>query len=406
VQITADARAALQNHEAKLTHLVGSLRTEGRDVYRALQATMLLAVAQDDVVHFESAFRKKLEESIVGGIELERIASGQWQCTHRGEEFVVSIRTEVLGASPTEALEFLSELKCQARTVRSMLLGDNAQWMRKLSKGCDKREFLNTCRCAPGERGNAARLQRAGLDWDDDMCHFCKKPQSSALLAGKHKCHVTAMFRCPECYGQWSSVQARFDPEEERVLGQKCKDCKQSGKVLRYNFSDVPEGGEHEVERKPHRSDLCEACGSYGNCQGAFFEPFIMSSAIALLTKQCGTQWARSGDILVANAGLHSVAMLPHISSRLDGQIPIAGDSSWGSMGSGKKKAGGDQGCFKSGKCGRMARDCPSGSGSKEGSGGKSKGKGKKANYKGRQVCHQWQAGNCSFGERCHFSHE
>jgi len=369
----------------KLNQLFGSLRPEGRSVYRALQATMSSAVGQEDVVHFESAFRKKLQESMGAGVDIKRIASGQWQCSCRGEEFVVSIRTEVLGASLTEGFEFLSELKNQARTVRSMLLSDNAQWMRKLSvtmrNGGGKVEFLDACRRSPGDQGNAGVLRRTGSDRDDDLCHCCEKPESSARMAGKHRCYVSATFRCGACCSNWSSVQARFDPEEERVLGQKCKACERPGDVIRWNFSDMPEGDKEgsKRERKSHRSDLCEACSSFGNCQGAFFEPFIMSSAIALLTKQGRTSWATSGDIVVSNAGRYSVAMLPHISSSQDGPSAVVGGSSWGSKGSGKGKAnrqsgqnaiGGDHGCYKCGDVGHAARGCPSGKG-----GGKSKGK-------------------------------
>jgi len=416
LRITAAANTALQNHGAKLAHLVDSLCPEGRGVYRALQATMSLAVAQDDIVHFESAFRKELERFIDDGVELVRIASGQWKCSSRGEEFVVSIRTEVLGASLDEAFEFLSRLKCQARVARSMLLGENAQWMRQLSRGGDKKEFLRACRCAPEERSVTARLQRPGLDWDDDMCSFCGKPESSARLAGKHKCHVIATFRCSGCRGKWSSFQARFNPEEERVLGQKCQTCYQSGEVIDWNFSDKLDGSNQgrEHERKPHRSDLCEACGSFGNCQGAFFEPFIMSAAIALLTKQCATQWATSGDILVADAGLHSVAMMPHVSTSVNAPSAFFGGSSWssrdrcngkasiesgqGAVAGGKKFVNAAKGCTKGKGCAK------GGNAGKDGSGGK-KGKGK-GEGKAGQFCRDWQAGNCRFAERCRFLHD
>jgi len=380
VQISAAAISDMQDQSAKLTRLVSSLSTQGKCVFQALQATMSLA-ATDDIAHFESALRKTLQESMAG-VQLDRIASGQWQCSYRGEQFVVSIRTEVLGASLSESFEFLSELKGQARLVKSTLLGDNAQWMRSLSKGCAQQQFLNACRCAPDERGNTDGAHHPEVDWGGATCDFCEKPESSAHMGGRHKCRVTATFRCPECRSQWSTAQARFDPEEERVLGQKCKECHQSGDLLRWNFSDTSDGGNQKTnhERKPHRSDLCEACGNFGNCQGAFFEPFIMSSAIALLMKQCATQWAKSGDILVANAGLHAVAMLPHISSGSAGQSTSTGGSSWSSKGGCKGKFNtkdwhGD----RSGGCqvGHAARENSKGGRSGKGTKGYKKGQGK-----------------------------
>lgn len=371
--------AEMKDQSAKLAHLVSSLSTPGKCVFQALQATMSLS-AMDDIAHFESAFRKTLEESM-DGVQLDRIASGQWQCSYRGEKFVVSIRTEVLGASLNESFEFLSELKGQARLVKSTLLGDNAKWMRNLSKGCAQREFLIACRCTPDERGNTAGVHQLEVDWGGATCGFCEKPESSAHMGGRHKCRVTATFRCPECRSQWSTAQARFHPEEERVLAQKCKDCQQVGDLLQWTFSNTSDGGNQKTnrERKPHRSDLCEACGSFGNCQGAFFEPFIMSSAIALLRKQCATQWAKSGDILVANAGLHAVAMLPHISSGCDGQSTSTGGSSWSSKGSGKGKTNtkGWQG-DRSGGCqvGGAAREYSKGGRGGKGTSGYKKGKG------------------------------
>merc|ERR1719336_3333718 len=129
---------------------------------------------------------------------------------------------------------------------------------------------------------------------------------------------------CPACHGRWSSVQARFDPEEERVLGQRCKDCQQFGDVITYQFCAPASGTPKADERKPHRSDLCEACSRFGNCQGAFFEPFVMSSAIALLMGRAETKWSRSGSAFVADAGRFAVAMLPHAYD-----TAAAGDVSW-----------------------------------------------------------------------------
>lgn len=366
VQITASARAAVDDHQAKLAHIVGTLPPDGQKVFQALQATMLDAVApKQNVAHFESALQQRLSSSIVGAVKLERISSGQWRCSCSGSEFIVSVRTEVLGASLNEAFEFLSELKHQARGVRTTLLSDSAAWMRNLSRGADKARFLDACRQAGTQVANAPGPGRVAQNWNDVMCDFCEKPIDSAHLGGKHRCHVTASFRCPGCRGQWSSVQARFDPEEQRVLGQKCQHCQSSGDVVRWQFSDLPDKSNMGVERKPHRSDLCEACDSFGNCKGAFFEPFIMSTAIQLHTQQSEVTWARSGDICVANAGRYIVAMLPHVFSGLAGRDTEGGrgHGSWGSKGSGKGKTnckhnGSGKGCFKCGKLGHMAKDC------------------------------------------------
>eukprot|EP00929_Paragymnodinium_shiwhaense_P016023 TRINITY_DN124143_c0_g1_i1.p1 TRINITY_DN124143_c0_g1~~TRINITY_DN124143_c0_g1_i1.p1 ORF type:complete len:445 (+),score=50.81 TRINITY_DN124143_c0_g1_i1:63-1397(+) len=391
VALTADARDSLRSHEAKLAVVVGSLPRKGASIYRALHATMLMATtAPSSVVHFESAFRKNLEAR-VAGVDIERIASGQWRCTCDGEEFVVSIRTEVLGASFTEAVDLLSELKGQARAVRSTLLGDRAQWISKLSKGADAGEFLNDCRrasCSGAEEGP----RRGSPAWEGgELCGFCEEPESSARLAGTHACHVTATFRCPGCASTWSSVQARFSPDDERVFGQKCKSCQRVGEVLRHEFCGAPGGGDERdaSSRKPHRSDLCEACGSFGNCKGAFFEPFVMSTAIALLTKQGKTTWAASGDVLVASADRYAVAMLPHVVSDADRRHLFSANSALGSQGNTSKPAGknqhhrsGGSGCFKCGASGHLARNCPTSAGrSSKGGGGKGKSKGKRQSY-------------------------
>lgn len=383
VQITASARAAVEDQQAKLARIVDGLPAYGQIVFRELRATLFDAVAPNhNVAHFESVLQQRLSSSIDGDIKLERISSGQWRCSCSGNECLMSVRTEVLGASLNESFEFLSELKQQARAVRTTLLSDSAAWMRSLSKGVSKGHFLDACRKTGtqspiGGHGNTLGPRHHAQDYSDAMCVFCDKPIHSAHLGGKHRCRVTAAFRCPSCQGQWSSVQARFDPSEKRVLGQKCQHCQSFGNVLRWQFCDLPASNNEGVEHKPHRSDLCEACDSFGNCQGAFFEPFIISSAIELCTQKSEARWARSGDICVADAGGYAVAMLPHVFSGMTGRDSFQDGrghgthNAWSSQGGGKGKAdsrhsGGGRGCFKCGELGHMAKDCvASGSGRK-----------------------------------------
>ena len=264
-----------------------------------------------ECVHFESTLRKHHESLHVGFISMDRLASGQWKCCCSGSDFLVSLRTEVL-ADDVEASDFLFGLKQEARRVRSTLLQDNAHWMKCLGRNqSNKTTFLRECWAA---RSQSQETHGAHICDDDEDCEWCGCSKKSAQLAGRHHCKVTAQFCCSECSSKWSSVLARFDPREERVLGQKCKSCEVHGVLEKWRFSEAAIDPKPGSERKPHRSDLCEACYRFGNCQGAFFEPFIMSSAIEMTTRQHKTQWYRSGNALVAEAGNRfHVAMLPHV---------------------------------------------------------------------------------------------
>lgn len=395
MQITPAAYADLERHVEKLRVVASDLPEQGRDLLHALHAAMMSAVADNQHAHFESMLEEQMLAHLPGsGMRLERIASGQWRAVGgTGHEFILSVRTEVLGAPLSETFELLSQLKTQARAARSTLLGDGAQWMRKLGKGdyVNRRDFLKACRDAGSEGSVGARTRAAHGEWDgEELCCFCEHPLSTARLGGKHRCHVTGTFRCPGCWSQWSSAQARFDPEEERVLGQKCKECQEFGQVIRYQFCEAPVGREEAGERKPHRIDLCEACDRFGHCQGAFFEPFVMSSAVALHAGMTGTQWAKHDRTLVTDAGRYAVAMLPHVFFCQEGRANFSHMAS----GAPKGKGGGS-----GGKGGRFGN-----AGGRGGKGGKSGGKGKSVGKSGGKGGKRG-TGSCRFGDHGRYSH-
>lgn len=143
----------------------------------------------------------------------------------------------------------------------------------------------------------------------EDVCPICNVNMYKDCLAGKHMCRIVVTFTC--C-GKWTSYSGRYNVEEGRVMGQRCKQCGADGKASKkWTLADGLGGG---GETKPHRSELCEACARYGNCRGVFFDPFQMAMAVQMHTGRPAT-WQRHQrtDLWVTEVDGAIVVLQPHV---------------------------------------------------------------------------------------------
>ena len=275
-------------------------------------------------VHFERSFRHELE-TLLGECQLQRQAGSQWLVTTpSGKLFYASVRSEVVG-SGMKGADLLGELKQAARRVKNTLLNDGASWLQWLydhihsgntTKLLDN--FLDDVRDDDGE--DLRRPGRGPSSSYGGECRICWKTLSDDLLGGKHHCRIVAEFQCHGtladgswCSGWWTSQKARYNLEEERVMGQRCERCREFGVVQDWWVSDdAPVAGDPS---KPHRSYLCEACDRYGNCAGAFFDPFTMTMAIRLYTHLGVVHWTRhpDGDLWTTTVNGSHVVLQPHV---------------------------------------------------------------------------------------------
>jgi len=311
-----DLATDLRSRTAQAHETFSALPHDGKTIWKALVESIDSSIQLGEV-HFERALREELE-TLLGDVQLQRQAGSQWTVTVGRSTFYASVRSEVVGFGD-DATNLLAELKQAARRVRSTLLSDGASWLRELCnvQGDGQRftavreEFLEHCHDVMDNGGKGSGGGHGFNNPDGGpVCHVCGKPLSTDLLGGRHHCRVVAQFRC--C-GKWTSQRARYDPVEERVMGQRCERCRQFGAIVTWQVYD--DASHSYDERQPHRSHLCEACDRYGNCGGAFFDPFMMSMAIRMYTGLAEVQWQRhrGEDLWSAEVNGSNVVLQPHV---------------------------------------------------------------------------------------------
>lgn len=278
----------------QLSHAAQSKRAQLPEDGQVIWSTLNLCIENvlyEGSGHFEVALREELNDAFHDAVvEIKRESGAQWlvTVTRRGRrsQYYASVRSEMLGDS-SKGRAIMNQLKDSARKVKSGLLHNKAEWLRSLLDGTTTEEdfFEELARQEEEGYGHAAphpQLQ----DADGPRCHACGLSRRSNLLGGKHYCRIWATFRC--C-GRWTSQRARYDADEERIMEQRCQRCQRSGTVEAWDFATFASGDADE--RRAHMSDLCEACDRYGNCTGAFYDPFMMTLAVKSFLGESCVHW-------------------------------------------------------------------------------------------------------------------
>mmetsp|Transcript_142403 Transcript_142403/g.262456 ORF Transcript_142403/g.262456 Transcript_142403/m.262456 type:complete len:414 (-) Transcript_142403:192-1433(-) len=308
---------ALKEMVAKAQQVYKQLPKVGRTLWKAMKVCIENTLSAG-VVHFERALRDELEIGFED-FNMERQSGSQWVVTIKeGPRSIVchaSVRSEVLG-SPNQNSSLLFELKRAARVVKNTLLDDGASWLHDLTNSLYTREeFLNQVLERQWDEENSSRSRKGkgkGVEDDPeyDRCSICNKSLSQDRLGGKHMCKIIASFKCCSA---WTSHSGRYNVEEDRVMGQRCQRCGSQGVALdNWQLAkDEPSAG--DIER-PHRSELCEACDLYGNCRGAFFNPFEMAVAVESILGN-PPQWELNagGNLWTTEVRNEVVVLQPHV---------------------------------------------------------------------------------------------
>lgn len=303
----------LQIMAQKAKLIYADLPATGKKVWKALNQCISSTLSAG-AVHFERDLRHELETQL-GQCELTRQAGSQWVLKAEGRTFYASVRSEVLG---DQNARVLTKLRDQARTVKRGLLQDGAEWLRDLVNGDQEpSDFLDAIRMGifdmEGMPKGSGKGKYGGKG--DDKCHICDKSLYQDLLSGKHMCKVVVTF---ECCGTWVSHSGRYNVQEGRIMGQRCKKCGEYGDPWE-NFQLADDASIGEGPQKAHRGDLCEACERYGNCKGVFSNPFEIAMAMELLYDQ-PAQWTRhkEGNLWLTEVEDVVVVLQPHVFASRD----------------------------------------------------------------------------------------
>ncbi|CAJ1388344.1 unnamed protein product [Effrenium voratum] len=288
---------------AKAKDIYEELPRTGKKLWKVL-GTCIQNTLSAGVIHFERDLRVELDTA-VGEHTLQRQSGSQWILSMGSSKYYISVRAEVLG-NP----DLLSELKRTTRAVKATLLNNGAEWLHDLVDNPHlKSSFLQSAHNYQDEDQGKGGRRSAG-EVEGELCEICSKPWGQDRVGGKHMCRIVVSFHC--CASKWTSMAARYNHEEARVMGQKCKKCGNYGKPSdKWQLADNVMPGEGT---KPHRSELCETCEKYGNCRGAFSDPFVVASALEMY---CGwpARWQKHGAAAVWTAKVEDaiVVLQPHV---------------------------------------------------------------------------------------------
>jgi len=342
----------LRNNEDRIPRIaekLGQLRETlpecAAKAYHALQLALRPhARSNGSAPDFDREFHDNLRVLFPNAWEIDARQIGswnQWEVRVDGSpQMYCSVRLECLGDNP----QFVRDLKQKARVVKDTLLENGAQWkgllqshggrvdqskISQFEELCHERVQRADYEGGQGERGKGK--SDGGNRWVEkrDLCSLCRRPKEEDMLNGVHMCIVFATFSCQECRYSWTSHHGRLRPDGESLMGQECSRCKGRGLAKDWKINDKNrdqgerrdredrDGGGGDKQRGMHQSDLCEACQTYGNCMGVFYDPFVLTTALGML---CGQQisWRPFSDmypeLLIADCGPDmQVCLQPHV---------------------------------------------------------------------------------------------